>query len=202
MGTFIISTGSSPSKFELIGNMASDKDKLLIQIKPHGTLSKPQQKTVALAETGWEIEWSTSSSVPMTIDYFNITVGRIMQGPDLARKVEECWRVTHVAGHARKVVYGVNPQDATSTPAKPISEGLYAIKIAGMSAITEGMHVETGVGAAMVKLMHGTADAAELSRQTAKLQANVHDDATPARIVNETVLRFFSLTDDDSDAES
>lgn len=183
--------------------MASETDKLLIHIKPHGTVVKPQQRSWKLDETGLEIEWSTASNVPMTIDFFNITIGRIIQsGGPSSRKIEESWRVTHVPGHARKILYGANPPEATSTSAQPLMQGLYVIKITGMSALAEGLHVESGMGAMLITLTEEAGPADMDMDDTArsvpsKQTSHIHADATPVRIVNETVLKFLTLIDED-----
>jgi hypothetical protein len=177
-------------------------DKFLILIKPHGTGLKPQQKTLRLPDRNWEIEWSTASAVSMTIDFFNLTVGRVLSSGG-ERKIEECWRVTHVPGYARKVRYGVNLPETTSTSAKPLADGLYLVKLTGMSIITEGLHVESGVGAAIVRLTVGSPIVVEETAQHDSTPAGgilgLDKGESPVKITSKTVLRYFNLSEEDDE---
>jgi hypothetical protein len=178
--------------------MAIEKEKFLIIVKS-GVL-KPQQKTVSLGGQPWEIEWSTSSNVPMSIDFFNMTVGnysRTGEGQTDVKKIEEYWRVTGIPGHARKIRYGSNVPDATSTSAKPVEDGIFVVKITGMSTITEGLHAESGAGLAVVKLVQGNiADTAELASSAAREFLVARSDQ-PVVITNELLMNLLDLSEDE-----
>ena len=177
--------------------MALEKEKFLIIVKS-GAL-KPQQKTLSLGGQPWEIEWSTSSNVPMSIDFFNITVGKYLRTTTEqqdVKKIEEYWRITGIPGHARKIRYGSNVPNATSTSAKPIEDGIFAVKITGMSTITEGLHAESGAGLAVIKLMLGMADTLTDSVSGA-VESKVARSNQPVVITNELLMNLLDLSEDE-----
>ncbi|MBL7958896.1 hypothetical protein JNL27_01525 [bacterium] len=180
--------------------MVNEKDKFLIIVKS-GTV-KPQQKTISLGGQAWELEWSTSSDVPMSIDFFNLTVGKYLRTTndrqEQVKKIEEYWRITGIPGHARKIRYGFNASESTSTPAKKIEDGIYVVKITGMSTITEGLHAETGVGMAIIKLALGSIEPAASSATDAaeKSSASGTDSDRPVTITNEVLMNLLKLTEE------
>ncbi|MBL7996732.1 hypothetical protein JNM05_15305 [bacterium] len=180
--------------------MATEKDKFLIIVKS-GTV-KPQQKTISLGGQPWELEWSTSSDVPMSIDFFNLTVGKYSRTTndrqEQVKKIEEYWRITGIPGHARKIRYGFNAPESTSTPAKKIEDGIYVVKITGMSTITEGLHAETGVGMAVIKLALGSIEPAESSASHVEDKSSEPntDSDRPVTITNEVLVNLLKLTEE------
>lgn len=137
--------------------MSSNPEKFLIQLRASSVTPKPQNKTMTLGGQPWDLFWSTHVEIPMEIDYFNVTVGRYIKsdapaGDSAQKKIEEYWRVTHIPQGNRKITYGVNPADATSTPPKPLEDGIYVIKITGMTTLAAGLEVQTAVGLAVIKL--------------------------------------------------
>ncbi len=170
------------------------EERLLIQIKD--SVTKPQQKTISLAGRPWDIEWSTTSGVPMTIDFFNLTVIKYRQTEhDDKKQGEEYWRTTGIPGHARKIQYGMNLLQSTSTQSKPLTDGIYAIKISGMSAITEGLYAETGMGVALVKIA-GSGGVEKTDVRQSKPAKNAGEDpSAPVTITSEALKNLFTLTE-------
>ncbi len=151
--------------------MSSNPEKFLIQLRASAVTPKPQNKTLSLGGQPWDLFWSTHVEIPMEIDYFNITIGRyIKSGADTdenaQKKIEEYWRVTRIPQGNRKITYGFNPADATSTPAKPLEDGIYVIKITGMTNLAAGLEVQTAIGLAIVKLAVTDIQEAEPVEQT------------------------------------
>lgn len=191
-----------------------DDEKFLIILKPPAAgQSKPQQKSIWLNGEVWDIEWSTAKDIPMTVDFFNLTIGRVIRDPnapaDTPKKIEEVWRVTGIPGHSRKLRYGSNDPQATATQAKSLENGIYVVKVAGMTGISSGLNVESGVGAAIVNLnkeadwagdLLMTAD--ETSEQKSKSktskQAAADQSASGVQITNETVLRLFKIFEEEN----
>lgn len=174
--------------------MAIEKEKFLIIVKS-GQL-KPQQRTVSLGGQEWEIEWSTSSNVPMSIDFFNLTVGkysRTGEGQTDVKKIEEYWRVTGIPGHARKIRYGSSVPHATSTSAKPVEDGIFVVKITGMSTITEGLHAESGAGLAVIKLVLGNPNESVSESSGSKV---IRGDQ-PVVITNDLLMNLLDLSEDE-----
>ncbi len=177
--------------------MVLEKEKFLIIVKS-GAL-KPQQRTLSLNGQPWEIEWSTSSNVPMSIDFFNMTVGkysRAGEGQADTKKIEEYWRVTGIPGHARKIRYGSNVPDATSTSAKPVEDGIFVVKITGMSTITEGLHAESGAGLAVIKLVQGIADTLT-DPVSGGVESKVARSDQPVVITNELLMNLLDLSEEE-----
>ena len=180
--------------------MGNEKEKFLIVVK-NGAV-RPQQRTVSLGGQPWDIEWSTSSNVPMSIDFFNITVGKYIRSSEAkqdVKKIEECWRITGIPGHARKIRYGMNVPDATSTSAKPLEDGIFVIKITGMSTITEGLHAESGVGLAVIKIAQGVgaADTPTESAVSGTPESKVARGDQPVVITNELLKNLLDLSEDE-----
>jgi hypothetical protein len=174
------------------------EERFLIHIMD--SVSKPQQATMALDRQLWDVEWSTSSGVSMRIDSFNLTVAKIsMEGNK--RRAEEYWRVTGIPGHARKIRYGLNLLESTSTPPKVLTDGIYAVKISGMSAITEGMLAETGVGIAVVKLIQTAGGEKSVTTESMsgapETGLRPNDESFPVTITNEALKNLLALTEDD-----
>ena len=177
-----------------IGSMA-DNERFRILIKAAGTIDKPQRQTVRLTDEPWTIEWSTSTSVSMSIDYFNMTIGRLAKDTDGKKMVEEQWRLTRVPGHERKIKYGAKMNDVTSTDAKPLSEGVYIVKISAMSSLTMDMDVEYGVGIAVIKMVPpGTVEIKAVKKTST-------DPRGPVTITNETVIHLMDLLDGQDDTK-
>lgn len=137
--------------------MQTISEKFLIQLRASSVKTKPQNQTIELQGKPWEIEWSTHVEIPMEIDYFNLTIGRAIkqeneETENAQPKIEEFWRVTRIPQANRKIIYGTNPSEATSTPAKPLEDGIYIIKITGMTNLAAGLEVMTAVGLAVIKL--------------------------------------------------
>lgn len=180
--------------------MANEKDKFLIVVK--SGVVKPQQKTILPGNQPWELEWSTSSNVSMTIDFFNLTVGKYLRSTNEqqqeVKKIEEYWRVTGIPGHARKIRYGQSLADSTSTSAKPMTDGIYVVKITGMSTITEGMHAESGVGIAVVKIVKESVHAEESSAPAAAHIQNLHktEQDQPVTITNDVLMNLLKLSEE------
>lgn len=179
--------------------MVHENDKFLITVKSGKV--RPQQRTLSLGGQPWDVEWSTSPDVPMSIDFFNLTVGKYSRETnDLqedVKKIEEYWRVTGIPGHARKIRYGLNAPDSTSTAAKSLDDGIYVIKITGMSTITEGLHAETGVGMAVIKLALGTSETADTSaRETTPIPQHPTGSDQPVKITNETLMHLLKLSEE------
>ncbi len=180
--------------------MAGEKEKFLIVVKS-GAI-KPQQRTIALEGQPWDLEWSTSSDVPMSIDFFNLTVGKYLraageqQGQN--KKIEECWRVTGIPGHARKIRYGSNMPDATSTQAKPLEDGIYVVKITGMATITEGLHAESGIGMAAVRLSPDTpASQGTPASSISNTRKSTAENGQPVIITNDLLASLLDQTEED-----
>ncbi len=172
--------------------MTRAQEKFLIQVKPHDAVQKPQQKTLQLSPDGWEIAWSTATNVPMMIDSFNITVGRYLKEESVngKKKIEEYWRTMGIPMTNRKIKYGQVLPESTSTSPKPLTEGVYVVKIAGMSSVAEGLNVESGVGVAVIKLVEATKE------EMAQIMANEHPKGVI--ITNEALLNLFEILDNDS----
>lgn len=183
--------------------MASEKDKFLIVIKGSGTTLKPQHKTVN-ADEYWDIEWSTATTVPMMIDFFNITIGRIVRSETDPHKksIEEVWRVTGIPGHARKIRYGISLPETTSIGAKPLDQGHYVVKINGMTNITEGLQVEAGVGVAIINLKKGETVAVETPqpKPNAEAAAPTMETSNDVQITNATIVKLLKLSEEDESA--
>lgn len=179
--------------------MSSEKNKFLIVVK--SGIIKPQQKTISLGGQPWELEWSTSSDVPMSIDFFNLTIGKYIRKADEqkqdAKTIEEYWRVTGIPGHARKIRYGFNAPESTSTSAKPIEDGVFVVKITGMSTITNGLHAESGVGMAVFKLTQGATDSKEhIPIEATKRSPGNADNNQPVVITNEVLRTLLNLSEE------
>lgn len=180
--------------------MASEKDKFLIVVKGSGIAVKPQHKTVN-ADEFWDIEWSTATTVPMMIDFFNITIGRIvrLETDPHKKSIEEVWRVTGVPGHARKIRYGVGLPETTSTGAKPLAQAHYVVKINGMTNITEGLQVEAGVGVAIINLKKGETPVEEKppSQPEPEISSPKKEALSDVQITNATIVELLKLSEED-----
>jgi len=192
--------------------MAGEKDRLLITIRPVNpeVHLKPQQKTLWLDGDVWDIEWSTVKEIPMTVDFFNVTIGFVVKNPDsnAPKKIEEVWRITRIPGQSRKMRYGINVPESTSTQAKPLENGIYVIKVNAMTGISSGLNVESGVGVALVTINKEADWAREIFASKSDSDQKAKEDAakkklTPvdsvkgARITNETVLQIFKALEEE-----
>ncbi len=171
--------------------MAKKSENFLIQVKTHETVQKPQQKTMPLLPDGWEIGWSTATNVPMMIDYFNVTVGRYLKEESEGgkKKIEDYWRASQIPPHFRKIKYAQILSGSTTTQPKPLIEGIYVVKIAGMSAVAEGLNVESGIGIAIIKLLRAT------DAEMAQIMANEHPKGVV--ITNDALLNLFEILDNE-----
>lgn len=170
-------------------------NKFLILVRLAEDQAKPQQKSLTVSDDSWVIEWSTSPSISMTVDFFNLTVGRALPG-DGKKKLEEVWRVTHIPGHDRKIRYGENVATTTSTQAKPIENGVYIVKITGITSIAEGLRVEAGVGVAVFTI--GIAENGSKAVDDGS-GGQESESTVPAKIVNDTLRSLLDLADSSSD---
>jgi hypothetical protein len=176
------------------------EEKFLIQIRD--SVTKPQQKTVVLDGEPWDIEWSTTSSVSMRIDSFNLTIARYKVSEENQKKTaEEWWRVTGIPGHVRKIRYGTNLPESTSTQPRVLRNGIYAIKISGMSIITEGLFAETSVGVALIKLVENSVPETtvkNVKNQSEPAKTETEDsESLPITITNEALKNLFALMEED-----
>lgn len=189
--------------------MANEPGKFLIVLRTGSSKPRPQHQSLHLAGKPWLIEWSTHSEIPMAIDYFNITIGRYLKSDTLnedgtpQKRIEEYWRLTGISPGTRKIQYGINPPEATSTPAKPLEDGIYAIKITGMTILAVGLEVQTAIGIGLVKIeTAGTAaetgseipEAADVQTSAVKPEEAAH---TQVAVTGETITKLLNILDDE-----
>ena len=192
--------------------MSGEKEKLLIIVRPVNPEAppKPQQKTLWLDGDIWDIEWSTVKEIPMTVDFFNMTIGYVLKNPDhnAPKKIEEVWRVTRIPGGSRRMRYGVNVPEVTSTQAKPLENGIYVIKLAAMTGVSSGLNVEGGVGVALVtinmeadwasEIFDGTGEATQTAKDRTDVKKSRSAEViTGVKITNETVLQIFKALEEE-----
>lgn len=197
--------------------MTLQTEKFLIQLRASSGKPKPHNRTVSLRGQTWDIEWSTHVEIPMEIDYFNITIGRYLKSEsesdeNAQKKIEEYWRVTRIPQANRKITYGVNPAEATSIPAKPLEDGIYVIKITGMTNLAAGLEVMTAVGLAIVKLstqvtpedqpdeIAFTENTAE--PKTTKTPAIEQKPAGPISVTGKTISKILDVLEDEEDDQN
>ncbi len=194
--------------------MSLQTEKFLIQLRASSGKPKPHNRTISLRGEPWDIEWSTHVEIPMEIDYFNITIGRYIRSEtendeNAPKKIEEYWRVTRIPQANRKITYGVNPSEAISIPAKPMEDGIYVIKITGMTNLAAGLEVMTAVGLAIVKLstkVTPESQPEEITLTESSSEPKVTVSATkeqkpagPISITGKTISRILDVLEDEED---
>jgi hypothetical protein len=175
----------------------TETPKFLIVVRQVSDQNKPQQKSLALGDRPWILEWSTAKDLTMTVDFFNLTIGRVRH-ENGQKRIDEVWRVTHIPGHERKIVYGENMTDTTSTKAKEIQDGLYVVKLTGITSIAEGLRVQSGVGVAIFNIRMSPASGESVTASTAPKETIQTDNGKPVRITNPTLSSLLDLAEDNS----
>ncbi|HMW34623.1 MAG TPA: hypothetical protein PLG25_12270 [bacterium] len=175
-------------------------ERFFIQVRPQDAIQKPQQRGMTVPEENWEIEWSTVADVPMMIDYFTITVGRYLpeESQNGRKRIEECWRASMIPGSVRKIRYGQHHETAITTPAKPLTDGIYVIKISAIAHLSDELMAEGGIGLAIFKL-HVIPDANK--NQPGSAEASPNNASKPSAenpivITSETLRRLFDILDE------
>lgn len=176
----------------------TDTPKFLIVVRQASDQNKPQQKSLTLGERPWILEWSTAKDLSMTIDFFNLTIGRVRH-ENGQKRIDEVWRVTHIPGHERKIVYGENMADTTSTKAKDLQTGLYVVKLTGITSIAEGLRIQSGIGVAIFNIRVGSANSDAVEQADAPKETVVQtENGKPVRITNATLASLLDLAEDKS----
>ncbi len=172
----------------------SGAHKFLIVVRQTSDQTRPQQKSLTLGDRPWVLEWSTAPDISMTVDFFNLTIGRVRYENE-QKRIDEVWRVTHIPGHERKIVYGENMADTTSTQSKELQDGVYVVKLTGITSIAEGLRIQSGVGVAIFNI-HADSSAAPSSNEVeSEKEAETQDDDKLIRISNSTLSHLFDLSE-------
>ena len=77
-----------------------------------------------------------------------------------------------------------------------MEDGIFVVKITGMSTITEGLHAESGAGLAVIKLVQGMADTLT-DPVSGGVESKVARSDQPVVITNELLMNLLDLSEDE-----